>query len=93
MLSIVLRCGTKNKSVKELSTDILNMFKSVSNLKEATINKLTKINGIGEVKAITLIASIELGRRVYQIKEDKKVLLNDSKLVYNLLHDELYDLL
>ena len=91
LLSIVLKNGTKNESVMSLSYNILKSINNISDLKDITINKLTKINGIGEVKAITLIASIELGRRVYQIKEDKKVLLNDSKLVYNLLHDELYD--
>ena len=91
LLSIVLKNGTKNESVMSLSYNILKSINNISDLKDISINKLTKINGIGEVKAITLIAAIELGRRVYQLKEDKKVLLNDSKLVYNLLHDELYD--
>ena len=91
LLSIVLKNGTKNESVMSLSYNILKSINNISDLKDITINKLTKINGIGEVKAITLIAAIELGRRVYQEQNNKKVLLNDSKLVYNLLHDELYD--
>ena len=91
LLSIVLKNGTKNESVMSLSYNILKSINNISDLKDITINKLTKINGIGEVKAITLLAAIELGRRVYKEQNNKKVLLNDSKLVYNLLHDELYD--
>ena len=91
LLSIVLKNGTKNESVMSLSYNILKSINNISDLKDISINKLTKINGIGEVKAITLLAAIELGRRVYKEQNNKKVLLNDSKLVYNLLHDELYD--
>ena len=91
LLSIVLKNGTKNESVMSLSYNILKSINNITNLKDISINKLTKINGIGEVKAITLIAAIELGRRVYQEQNNIKVLLNDSKLIYNLLHDELYD--
>lgn len=89
LLSIVLKNGTKNESVMSLSYNILKSINNISDLKDITINKLTKINGIGEVKAITLIAAIELGRRVYQENNFIKILLNDSKLVYNYLKDEL----
>lgn len=91
LLSIVLKNGTKNESVMSLSYNILKSINNISDLKNISVNKLTKINGIGEVKAITLIAAIEIGRRVYHEQNNKKVLLNDSKLVYNLLHNELYD--
>ena len=91
LLSIVLKNGTKNESVMSLSYNILKSINNISDLKDISINKLTKINGIGEVKAITLIAAIELGRRVYQEQNNIKVLLNDPKLVFNYLHNELYD--
>ena len=91
LLSIVLKNGTKNESVMSLSYKILKSINNISDLKDITINKLTKINGIGEVKAITLIAAIELGRRVYKEQSNIKILLNDSSLVYDYLHNELYD--
>ena len=64
LLSIILSTGTKNKNVKDLSLEILNNY-TLDELKEVEVNNLIKINGIGKVKAITLIASIELGKRIY----------------------------
>ena len=82
LLSIILRCGTKNKSAKELSIDIINMFKNINNLKDATINKLTKINGIGLSKSMVIIAMLELCKRVYLSGDDSKVELNNPKSIF-----------
>lgn len=91
LLSIILKNGTKNESVMSLSYNILKSINNISDLKDISINKLTKINGIGEVKALTLLASIELGRRVYQENNSIKILLNDSELVYKYVINKLYD--
>ena len=90
LISIILRTGTKSLSVKDLSQNIL---KEINDLKDITINKLLEIKGIGEVKAITLIASIELGRRVYnkEIIKDK-IKLTNVNAVYNLFKDYFYNL-
>ena len=82
LLSIILKTGTKNYSVKELSNHILKNFKNIKEMKYITIKKLTEINGIGEVKAIELLAALELGKRVYYIEQKEKVLLNSSKKIY-----------
>ena len=73
LLAILLKTGTKNSSVKTLARDILNMIEDLSDLKDMTINRLSSIRGIGKVKAIELIACIELGRRIYA---DKKIVRN-----------------
>ena len=65
LLSIILKTGTKDKSVKDLSLDILKKIDDISNLKTISINNLTSIKGIGKAKAVELIASIELGRRIF----------------------------
>ena len=83
LLSIILRCGTKNKSVKELSSDILNEFKTINNLKNATINKLSKINGIGLYKAMEIISVRELGKRIYLSEENKaKKIFNNPEVIF-----------
>ena len=71
LLSVILKTGTKNKNVKELAIDILKKYEIVD-LKDISINNLMKIKGIGEVKAIELLASIELGKRIY-LKESKSL--------------------
>ena len=91
LLSIILRTGTINYSVKDLSNNILKEIKDITNLKEYSVNKLTKINGVGEVKAITLLASIELGRRVYNTNSGlHKIKLNDPNVIYNYFYDIIY---
>lgn len=82
LLSIILKTGTKNYSVKDLSNHILKNFKNIKEMKYITINKLIEINGIGKVKAIELLAALELGKRVYYTEQKEKVLLNSSKKIY-----------
>ena len=65
LLSIIFKTGTKNISVKEVSCELLNLVKDIRNLKDVSINTLTSIKGIGKVKAIELLAVIELGKRIY----------------------------
>ena len=64
LISIILKNGTKNKNVRDLSIEILNNYQ-IYDLKEISINDLTNIKGIGEVKAIELLAAIELGKRIF----------------------------
>ena len=89
LLSIVLKNGYKDYSVKDISNNILKDIKDITELKYKSINELTKIKGIGKVKAITLLSSIELGKRVYQDKDNINIKLNSSKLIYNYIKDKL----
>ena len=70
LLSIILRNGVKDISVKEVAINILNNVESINDLSSLGVRELSNINGVGPVKAITLLASIELGKRV-SIKEAK----------------------
>ena len=63
LLAIILRSGTREKSVFEISTEILSEY-NLSQLGRLSVEELTqKYKGIGETKAVTLFAAIELGRR------------------------------
>ncbi len=84
LLAIILRTGTKSLSVKDIATNILLKIDNISELRDLSLNELTNIKGLKEVKAITLIAAIELGRRVYANNILKpKIQLNKPILVYN----------
>jgi len=83
LISIILKTGTKGYSVKTLSSLIMSEYKSIENLQNATVNKLLKIKGIGKVKAIELIAALELGKRVYRNQKSKKVNFGNTNNVYN----------
>ncbi len=76
LLSIILKTGIKEKNVNDLSIEILNKYK-IEDFKYLCINDLTNIKGVGEVKAIELLAAVELGKRIF-LKENKKLEKLDS---------------
>ena len=83
LLSIILKTGTKNRSVSELAVDILKEVKDISNLQDITMSKLEGIKGIGRVKAIEVIAAVELGRRVFACKkQSKKLKFRDASSIW-----------
>ena len=88
LIAIILRCGTKNMSVKDLAIKIKKEFKTLSDL---SYIELSKIKGVGEVKDITLLAAIELGiRSTY--KEDKNIKLNRPENIYEFFKNKLIHL-
>ena len=71
IISIILKTGTREKNVEELAIELLKKFKLLR-FKDLTIPEITSIRGIGEVKAIELLAAIELGKRIY-LRDSKKL--------------------
>lgn len=63
LLAIILKTGSKDKNATDLAIEILKKY-DLSELKQISLNSLTKIKGIGEVKAIEIISAIELGKRI-----------------------------
>lgn len=64
LLAILLRTGTKERSVINVSKNILMKVENINMLNDITIEELTEIKGVGQVKATELLAAIELGRRI-----------------------------
>lgn len=91
LISIILKTGSKNYSVKEVALKLLETVGSIDKLKDIGISTLTNIEGIGRVKAIELKAAIELGRRVYINKSEDKIKLNKAISIYDYFKDVLGD--
>jgi len=64
LLAILIHNGTKQKTAVDLAKEILKLGKdNLNELGKLSIKELMKIKGIGEAKAITIAAALELGRR------------------------------
>lgn len=63
LLSILLRTGSGNKNVLEMSHELLAAAGSLTELSAMSIDKMQAIGGIGKNKAATVTAAFELGRR------------------------------
>jgi len=76
LIAILLRSGTKNESAVDVARNLLSSCNNnLNRLSETSLNKLLKINGIGQVKAMTLLVAFELGKRsrVAMIEQKRKV--------------------
>ena len=77
LIAILLRTGTKNQNVLKVSEQILYKLSNINDLYNLTISELTSIKGIGPSKAVTLLAAVELGKRISNLNE-KDYILNSS---------------
>ncbi len=94
LIAILLGSGTAKLSAVELSKIILQQVNhNLNDLAKLTVKDLIKIKGIGEAKAITIIAALELGRR--RIKEhepNEKQKLVTSASAFENIQGDLMDL-
>ncbi len=86
LLSILMRTGTKAKSVRELSFDLLKTIK-INDFNKLNYKYLKSIKGVGEVKAMTIICAIEFGKRVLNNK--KIIKIRDSDDIFDLVKEDL----
>ncbi len=64
LLAILINSGNKNKSAVEIAKEVLALGKNnLNELGKISLKELMKVKGIGEAKAITITAALELGRR------------------------------
>lgn len=91
LLAILLRTGTKDCSVINLAKSILMKIENINMLNDITIEELIQIKGVGQVKAIELLAAIELGKRInnpYTLND----VIDTPKKAYLYVKDELQHL-
>jgi len=93
LIAILLSTGTKKISAVDLAKYILSSVdNNLYKLGKLSVSDLIKIDGIGEAKAITIIAALELGRRRKDTVQDINY-IKDSKSVFNIFQPKLGDLL
>lgn len=89
LMAILLRTGDKELSVVDLSKEVLYHLASLEDLKRMSVFEFMNIRGIKEAKACTLIAAIELGKRLSNIKKETKTIIKSSFDVYHYLYPSL----
>ncbi|WP_044022696.1 RadC family protein [Bacillus sp. SG-1] len=72
LLAIILRTGTKSESVLQLANRVLTTFEGLRLLKEASLEEIMNIKGIGLAKAVQIMAALEIGRRIGNLAYDDR---------------------
>lgn len=103
LLAILIGSGNKNETAVELSQRILHhVGNKLNRLGKLEVKDLVKnFNGIGEAKAITIIAALELGKRrksedaiiIPQIKSSEDIFSIFYPILSDLKHEEVWILL
>ena len=92
LLAILIHNGTPNKSAVDLAKEILRLGNNnLDELGTLSIKQFTKVKGIGEAKAITIAAALELGRRRQAGSLPEKEVFVTSKQVASFLKERLKD--
>jgi DNA repair protein RadC len=92
LLAILIHNGTRNKTAVDLAKDILKLGKdNLNELGKLTVKELMKIKGIGEAKAITIAAALELGRRRQGSSSLERTVVNTSHDIAEYLQSALKD--
>lgn len=99
LLAILIGSGSPNESAVQLCQRILaSSNNNLNQLSKLSINQLTQFKGIGDAKAITIIAALELGRRrrledateLPHITSSKKVFEMMQPIIGELPHEEFW---
>ena len=79
LLAILINNGNKEKSAVELAKDVLKLGgQNLNELGKLSLKDFQKIKGIGEAKAITIAAALELGRRRHATAALEKTIIKTS---------------
>jgi len=92
LLAVLLCSGNKNETAVDLARRILkDANDNLQELSKHTVKSLSKYNGVGLAKAVTVMAALELGKRRISSDVAKKQTITCSKDAYNLICTHLLD--
>ncbi len=83
LLAIIIKTGTRERTSLSLAMDILKMnsaYPGLMGLHHVTMQELTKLKGIGRVKAVQLLCVAEITKRMWRLQKDRSRFCRPSEL-------------
>jgi len=89
LIAILISSGNRSETAVDLSKRVLSFYDhNLSRLSKATVSELSKFKGIGKVKALSIVAALELGVRRKDHTEVEMPCVSCSKDVYDYLYSD-----
>lgn len=93
LLAILIGSGSTKESAVDLMKRVLNSCdNNLNSLGKLSFSDLTQFNGIGEAKAITIMAACELGKRRAACKPKEREDMGSAQAIYEYMHPKMQDL-
>lgn len=87
LLAILIGSGNRNESAVKLCQRMMKSYQNLlQNIAKVGVEDLMKFKGIGEAKAITIVAALELGRRRRSEDAQELTQIKSSQDVYRLMY-------
>jgi DNA repair protein RadC len=89
LLAILLNSGHKNKSALDLAKELLSLSKNnLNEFSKISYHDLCKVKGIGDAKALTILALLEFSKRKSSEESIRKTKITASLEIFNLLKEK-----
>jgi DNA repair protein RadC len=89
LLAIMLRTGSKEESVLQLANRLLTSFEGLRLLKDASVDEMMSIKGIGSAKAVQIMAAVELGRRIHRLQYEDRYVIRSPEDAANFVMEDM----
>ncbi|ULG71225.1 RadC family protein [Macrococcus brunensis] len=89
LLAIIINTGSKDESVLEVANKLLMSMGNIRDMRYLTLQELREIKGIGEKKAVTMLAMIELAVRMHTHSLEDRVKIKSPQCVADLLMERM----
>lgn len=83
LLAIILRTGSEQKGVLELSMGLLDRFETLKDIDNATVSDLLSVKGLGIAKIAQIKAAFELGKRLMSESIENRPVFSTPQSVYS----------
>src|SRR5215210_784712 len=92
LLGLLLGIGSREKTAVELAGEVISGAGGLHGLYEVNAHELMEVNGIGEAKACIILAAVELGRRIAQVRNPGRPVVSSPADVDRLLRGRIANL-
>jgi DNA repair protein RadC len=92
LLGLLFGIGSREKTAVELAGEVIGEAGGLHGLYDVSVHELMKIGGIGEAKACIILAAVELGRRIGQVRNPGRPMISSPADVDRLLRGRIANL-
>ena len=92
LLGLLFGIGSREKTAVELAGEVISEAGGLLGLYDVSVHELMEINGIGEAKACIILAAVELGRRLGQVRNPGRPVISSPADVDRLLRGRIANL-